>query len=289
VVNRFVARSFERLFDPIESVPNKVQTPVRDSVGLSVLWVGHGTMLVQIHDKVFLTDPVFTNTVGLIAKRGVEAGLDPASLPHVEFTLISHIHFDHLSYGSLGMLPKNGRLIIPLGGAEYTPEFGFAETAELQPWETMERDGVRITAVPVQHFSGRYGFDILWMGNTGYTGYVVEYRGTTLFIAGDTGYNDEFFKEVGRRFRIDVAFIPIAPIQPRAFMSRIHVDPAGALQIFEDLGARVMVPMHFRTFFQGLDPTPDYPLELLDQAARERNAQDRIVILRVGEQRVFIP
>jgi len=289
IAGRFAARSVERLFDTTESVRTRIVSPVRDSVGLSVLWVGHATMLVQIHDKVFLTDPVFTNTAGLIARRSVEPGLDPSSIPRVDFTLISHIHFDHLNYSSLGMLPKEGQLIIPLGGAEYMPEFGFAATIELRPWETIERDGVRITAVPVRHFAGRYGFDILWMGNRGYTGYIIEYHGTTVFFAGDTAYDPELFKEIGRRFHIDLAFIPIAPIEPREFMRRVHADPSDALQIFRDTQARLMVPMHFRTFFQGLDPTPEHAQELLRSAVEERGLRDRVVTLGVGEQRVFVP
>jgi N-acyl-phosphatidylethanolamine-hydrolysing phospholipase D len=289
IVGRFAARSMERIFDSTEAVPSRVASPIRDSVGLSVLWVGHATMLIQVHDKVILTDPVFTSTVGLLAKRGVDPGLDISAVTRLDLTLISHIHFDHLSYGSLGMLPTEGRLVLPPGGADYTPEFGFAETIESRTWETIERDGMRITAVPVKHFSGRYGFDILWKGASGYTGYVVEYRGVTLFFAGDTGYDPEMFKEVGRRYRIDVAFIPIAPIQPREFMRRVHADPSDALQIFADTKASRTVAMHFRTFFQGLDPSPFYAQELLADEARARGLEDRVLIFNIGEQRVLIP
>lgn len=68
------------------------------------------------------------------------------------------------------------------GGAQYSPEFGFLETRELKTWEVLEEDGVRITAVPVQHFAGRYGFDMSWMRARGFTGYVIEYRGKTIFV-----------------------------------------------------------------------------------------------------------
>ncbi len=286
-IPRFFVRMFSQIGDPIESVPNKIVDPIHANVGLSVLWVGHATILIQIHDKVFITDPVFTNSVGMLAKRSVEPGIDPLSISKLDYTLISHIHLDHFSFGSLDKLPKNGKLILPFGGLDYSPEFGFSETRELKTWEVLEEDGVKITAVPVRHFAGRYAFDTFWMRDRGFTGYVIEYRGKTVFIGGDTGYHPEFFKETGKRFHIDVAILPIAPVEPRDFMGRVHVDPKEAVQIFEDLGARIMIPMHHRTFNQGFDPTPDYAQKLLEEISEQKGLRDRILVLRIGEQRIL--
>jgi len=286
-IPRFFVRMFSQIGDPIESVPNKIVNPILPDVGLSVLWVGHATMLIQIHDKVFLTDPMFTNTTGMLAKRIVEPGIDAKSLKRLDYTLISHIHLDHFSFGSLDLLPKNGKLILPSGGLDYSPEFGFSETRELKTWETLEEDGVKITAVPVRHFAGRYAFDTFWMRDRGFTGYVIEYKGKTVFIGGDTGYDPEFFKETGKRFHIDLAILPIAPVEPRDFMGRVHVDPKEAVQIFEDLGARIMIPMHHRTFNQGFDPTPDHAQRLLEGISEHKGLRDRILVLRIGEQWVL--
>ena len=286
-VPRFFVRMFSQIGDSIEPVAHKVAEPILPDVGLSVLWVGHATVLIQIHDKVFITDPMFTNTSGMLAKRIVEPGISPSSLGRLDFTLISHIHLDHFSFGSLDMLPKNGKLILPFGGLDYSPEFGFSETRELKTWETLEEDGVKITAVPVRHFAGRYAFDTFWMRDHGFTGYVIEYKGKTVFIGGDTAYQDEFFKEIGKRFHIDLAILPIAPVEPRDFMGRVHVDPKEAVQIFEDLGARIMIPMHHRTFNQGFDPTPNYAQRLLEDISEQKGLRERILVLRIGEQRIL--
>ncbi|MGB2868165.1 MAG: MBL fold metallo-hydrolase [Bacteroidota bacterium] len=278
----------ETLGQPVEQVLQKNPSPILPKVGLSVLWVGHATMLVQIRDKVFLTDPVFTNTVGLVARRSVEPGLEASAITRLDYTLISHLHFDHFNYESLEMVPKEGKLFLPPGGAEYTPEFGFSETHEMKPWEVVEENGVKITAVPVRHFGGRYGFDILWMQDQGYTGYVIEYGGTTVFFGGDTGYGPEF-AEIGKRFSIDVALLPISPVEPREFMSRVHLDPKEAVQAFKDLHARFMIPMHYATFFQGLEPKPTYAGDLLKEIVEREQLQERIIILQIGEQRILIP
>jgi N-acyl-phosphatidylethanolamine-hydrolysing phospholipase D len=288
VPGRFMGKALERMGDPIQPVQGRLSDPILPSTGLSVLWAGHATVLVQIQDKVFLTDPLFTETAGMLSRRYVEPGIDPSTLSRVDYTLISHLHFDHFSYSSLDMLPAQGTLLVPLGALAYTPDLNFRVLREMKPWESLEEDGVRITAVPVQHFSGRYGVDIPWMRDRGYTGYVIEYKGKTVFISGDTGYQPELFKKIGRHFSIDVAILPIAPIEPRDFMRFGHVDPAEALQIFDDLNARFMVPMHHRTLLQGFDPSDTYAVEQLQALAQERGVREKVVVLDIGERREII-
>jgi N-acyl-phosphatidylethanolamine-hydrolysing phospholipase D len=261
--------------------------PILKDPELAVLWIGHASVLIQIHDKIFLTDPVFTRTVGMLSQRLIAPGLDPKTLPRVDYTLISHLHFDHYNFGSLDKLPKKGSLLLPLGALRYTPDFGFTQIRELNAWEWLERDGVRITAVPVQHFGGRYGLDMAWMQDTGYTGYVIEYRGVTVFFAGDTGYEPKLFKTLGQRFKIDLALLPIGPVEPRDVMSRVHTNPAEALRIMADSRARYMVPIHHSTFVQGYDPTPESPLQELTRLLRAQGKTEQVVALKVGEQCVF--
>jgi L-ascorbate metabolism protein UlaG (beta-lactamase superfamily) len=288
-VTRFLAKTFEDFPSAPDIVVAKIKHPIFPNIGLSLLWVGHATCLIQIGDKVFLTDPIFANTAGIVSKRRIEPGILPSSIDRLNYILISHIHFDHLNYGSLTMLPKTATILLPIGGARYTPEFGFSDYREMKAWRTFEDDGVRITAVPVKHFNGRYGFDAAWSDYNTFTGYVIEYQGRTVFFAGDTGYDPEIFKKIGSKFIIDVALIPIAPVEPRDFMRRVHSDPKEALQIFDDVQAKVMIPIHHRTFVQGFDSTLTYAQDQLKQLSVERHLEDRVLILHVGEQRILIP
>ncbi len=143
-VQRMVLQSFGRIGEPIAPPPRMITTPILKDTKLAVSWVGHATVLIQIRDKIFITDPLFTSTIGMMVKRYVKPGLDPALLSRVDFTLVSHLHFDHFSYGSLDMLPKNGILAIPLGALRYTPDFGFEEIREMKPWDVIEKDGVKV-------------------------------------------------------------------------------------------------------------------------------------------------
>jgi L-ascorbate metabolism protein UlaG (beta-lactamase superfamily) len=286
---RFITKSLENLPSSPDTVAAKIAHPILQNVRLSILWVGHATCLIQIEDKIFLTDPIFTETAGMISKRRIEPGILPSSIDKLDYILISHIHFDHLSYGSLSMLPKSAVMLMPTGSAEYTPEFGFSDYREMNQWATFEADGVRITAVPVKHFSGRYGFDGAWLNLNTYTGYVIEYKGKTVFFAGDTGYDPEKFKEIGRKFSIDVALIPIAPIEPHDFMGRVHANPEEALKIFDDVHAKVMIPIHHRTFVQGLDSSLTTAQNQLKQLVTKRHLENRVFIFNIGEQRILAP
>ncbi len=281
-VPKFIAKAVDRWSDPIEQPPVHTEHPVFDEEGVTIHWVGHASMIIQIHDRIIATDPNYATTIGMVSRRTVAPGLDPSALTSVDATIISHTHFDHYNYGSVDMLPKNGDLFIPLGGVEYTPEFGFRAIYEMPPWKSVDVGGLKITAVPVQHFGGRYGFDIPWMRDRGYTGYIIEYRGTTVFFGGDMGYHPTIYKEIGSRFAVDIALLPIAPIEPRDFMAPVHVDPAEALMVMEDVNASVMIPMHHSTYDLGLDPSLSFAREELERLALEKGVADRVWILPIG-------
>jgi N-acyl-phosphatidylethanolamine-hydrolysing phospholipase D len=250
--------------------------------------VGHATVLIQIDDKLILTDPVFTDTVGQASKRLVEPGLDPEDLPPVDAVIISHMHFDHLSLGSLSMIePKVRMLLVPQGGLVYVPNYAF-DANEVPTWTAWSNGDLRITSVPVRHSGFRYGADQEWM-KTSFTGYVIEYHGLSVYFGGDTAYQREDFESTRQRFpSLDLALIPIAPIEPRAFMESKHVDPVEAVQAFFDLGALRMMPIHFDTFVNSTDHVGDATRVLRRVMAERGLGEDRVAILEVGEQRVLI-
>lgn len=276
------------LFSTPARVPNKITKPYRSDARLAVLWVGHATALLQIDDKLILTDPVFTSTVGEVSRRLVEPGLEVENVPPLDVTLISHLHFDHLSLGSLSLLKRKiGTLIVPQKGLVYVPDYPF-ESIELPTWSTWESGGLRVTAVPVEHSGFRYGIDRDWMDRS-FTGYVIQYHGLTVYFGGDTAYDREKVAATAARFpSIDLVLLPIAPIHPRAFMEDKHVDPEEAVRIFLDLGARFFVPIHFGTFINSED-APGEPLTVLRRAAEEHKLDPHALqVLTQGEQRVLL-
>jgi len=65
-------------------------------------------------------------------------------------------------------------------------------------------------------------------------------------------------------------------------MKPVHVDPAEALRVMEDVKADVMIPMHHSTYDLGLDPSLSFAREELARLAEERGVEARVCILPIG-------
>ena len=275
--------------NPPRAVEHKVTDPARPDARIAVLWVGHATVLVQIDDAYVLTDPVFTRSVGELSPRLVEPGLAPENLPPLAAVVISHQHFDHLSFDSLAMIErKTPVLLVPPGTRSILPRFAF-ESREVSRWESYDASGVKITAVPVRHVGGRWGIDQPW-NPEGFTGWVFEYHGLSVYFGGDTALTPDDFRATRERFpRLSLALLPICPLAPRDFMKATHMSPSEALDAFDLLGAERMVPIHFDTFINSDDVPGECPRVLREEIAKRAMSSDKVAILEIGEQRVIVP
>ncbi|MBS2022684.1 MAG: MBL fold metallo-hydrolase [Deltaproteobacteria bacterium] len=249
----------------------------------SAVWVGHATVLMRFGRTTVMADPNLGNNI-LLMPRSVPASLKPSEVPPVDVVLLSHLHMDHFDAPTLHALGPRPTVILPGNGASYLDEIDQPDKRVLPDWQTVEVAGLRITAVPARHTGGRYGFDFIY--NHAYCGYVIEGAGHRVWFAGDTGYDPVMFKEIGRRFPgLEVAFIPIAPSRKDTLGAKDgwgHVGPNLALQIFEDVGARAMVPIHFEAFYAS-GSSLDVPRKLLMDAARKRGDLERVIAWHPGE------
>lgn len=261
--------------------PQTIQDPSK----LEFYWIGHATVLIRFYDKWIITDPNFSTTTGIIMKRFIEPGIDLEKLDKVDTILISHTHFDHLDQSSLRKLKGSKNLFAPLGGTTYIPDELFENVFAATPMKTFELDGLKITPIPVKHFGGRWLIDNLWDGEP-YTGYLLEYKGVTVFFGGDTGYDETLFKLIGKAYNIDIALIPVGPaswITGGGFGNGIHVNPFGAVQIFKDLNAKYMIPIHHSTFYR----RGGSEMEMIKQAMEKSGQKEKIRLLRIGEKAEF--
>ena len=289
-------RNVPVFFEAPRKVENKITNPVDTNIRLSALWIGHATVLLQIDDKIVITDPFLTETAGEFARRTVEPGIDIENIPKCDLILVSHSHFDHLNLGSLEILDekrdKNTTLVFPGGLENYLPDYnmkilrmnndnGYKKNIT---GESVIVNGIKVTTVYAQHWAGRYGVDGYVWGDKAYTGYIIEYKGLTVYFAGDTGYDSLKFKQLGKLYNIDLAFIPIGPCADcKQCGTYNHVFPQDAYKIYKDLRAVYMIPIHYGTLhFAQADPMEPY--YEFKEIVKSDNNNANVKILNIGEQ-----
>ena len=298
-------RNIPVFFESPEEVPNKITNPIKPGVKLSALWIGHATVLLQMDDKVIITDPILTETVGEFARRVVEPGIDIENIPKCDLILISHSHFDHLNYSSLEMLEEKSvkapkcsprtALVFPSGLQKYIPNYNM-EYYKMDNnngyWQSVTGEqkvinDIKVTSVVAHHWGGRYGFDGYYWGENSFTGYILEYKGMTVYFAGDTGYDSVSFKQLGKLYNIDLALIPIGPCADCDHCGTPnHVFPPDAVMLFKDTKAKWMLPIHYGTLYFA-QAEPDAPLIALNKIIVADSLQNQIIPLKIGEQKIY--
>ena len=90
--------------------------------------------------------------------------------------------------------------------------------------------------------------------------------------------------EIGERFpHIDHAILAAGSYEPRWYMKHVHMNPAEAVDTFEDLGARTLTPVHWGTLRLGDEPPGEAPLLLRDEFTRRGLPPAALRVLSIGE------
>lgn len=253
--------------------------PKLKTTQIGLTWIGHSSFLVQSCDANLLVDPNWAKWLKII-KRIRKPGLEIADLPSIDMVLVTHAHFDHLDRKTLRRVAEDQPIIVPFEVGNLVEGLGYDSVHELEYWKNFERGQVRITLTPCNHWGARMLHD----SHRGFGGYIIEMNGRTIYHCGDTAYFDGF-KEIGERFPIDIAILPIGAYDPPSGRD-VHMNPEEALQAFLDLGAKRMVPMHYGSFRLSFEP-PEEPLQRLLLAAKQLGIEDRISVMTEGLPLVF--
>lgn len=237
---------------PAEPPPQRVS-----GRSIRVTFINHATVLIQMDGLNILTDPVYSERVGpepwIGPRRYRPPGVRFEDLPPIDVVLLSHDHYDHFDIPTLRRLNRafHPRIITGLGNGALLRSARIGGGQEVDWWQSVPvAEGVRVRAVPTQHWSGRTLTDHcrrLWAG------FVIEGRADTVFFAGDTGWG-RFYELVHRRYaRFRLALLPIAPFIPHWYMHRKHQSPADAVHAAQLLHAATSIPIHWGTFELGDD------------------------------------
>jgi N-acyl-phosphatidylethanolamine-hydrolysing phospholipase D len=253
-----------------------------------VTWIGHATALVQYRDIAYLTDPhLFQYPFRFefwVKPRVTRPALDFEQMPDIDFVVISHNHYDSLDHRTVDRFGDSVTWYVPLGLKTWFTGRGISadRVVELDWWQSHSFDDrAEITFTPAQHWSRRGPWDTnksLWGG------WAVDIDGFNSWFAGDTGYHQTYFRDIGERlgpFRL--AMIPIGAYAPRYYMQNAHVDPAQAVDLHLEVRAQQSMPLHWGTFQLTIEPLLEPAQLLVDEMRRRGLPLEQFRPVDIGE------
>ncbi len=267
------------LFTRRTSSSHEGERPILSCKEIGITWIGHASFLIETETHAILIDPNWARWLKII-KRLRYPGLALAELPAIDLVLVTHAHFDHLDKKTLRAVAADQPIVVPNHVGSLVKGLGFQTIHELGHWESLEYGPLKITLTPAFHWGARMLHD----QHRGFGGFLIEYAGKTVFHCGDSAYFPGF-AEIGARTKIDIALLPIGAYDTVSGRDA-HMNPEEALLAFQELKARVFIPMHYGTFRLGYEPLSEPPARLL-RAATEQGLEKSLCFLKEGEAAVF--
>ncbi len=246
-----------------------------DSV-IGMNWFGHSSILLKVDGVTILTDPVLKGKrASMFSFMGPQRFLyDEYSkvedLPAIDAVIISHDHYDHLDYPTIQLLKEHvSRFYVPLGVGAHFEKWGVPEESiiELEWWDEVELNGVKLALTPTRHFSGRAirdRFKTLWGS------WVILGKSKRVYFSGDSGYFPGF-KDIGEKYGpFDLTFMECGAYNEG--WSEIHMFPEETAQAHLDVKGKLLMPIHWGKFDLSLHPWKE-SVERLDKKAQEEDIE----------------
>ncbi len=266
--------TFKLQTHPLNQLP---ATPTR-----YLIWLGHASFLIRLENVTILIDPVVGGLPFIGRKAPFPIPVD--ELKGIDYILISHAHRDHFDVKSLNKILKNNpgaELLGPMRISSLFSELSMLprhqEAAWFQQFE-IKKD-LKIVFVPAIHWHRRGLFDlndILWGG------FYINDGKTSIFHAGDTSYQKHFGNIVGAIGSIDLCLLPIGAYKPSFLMQGSHLNPEEAVKAFNQLGGKIMVPMHYGTFDLSDEPMGE-PIQMIKNLQQNGLINGQLQLLEPGE------
>jgi len=245
---------------------------------LTIANLGHATLLMDYFGVRVITDPSLFEHVGLAfgplftigPERHVAPPLSPAELQSVDVILITHAHMDHLDIPSLKTMPKKAVVVACHQCSSLIAPLGFADVRELKWGEQTEIGGLKVTAMGARHWGRRWP----WGRDYGFNSYLLEKDGHRMLLGCDTAYTDLLASL--RANPPEVAAFSIGAYDPWIWN---HANPEEVWAMFQQTGARYLVPIHWGTFRLSREPMEEPLKRLIATAGSEAG---RVVMRQIG-------
>ncbi|NUS72304.1 MAG: Zn-dependent hydrolase [Corynebacteriales bacterium] len=269
--------------EPSGPVPLAIPITAPAPKGLHITWYGHASSLVEIDGARVLLDPVWSERCSpsqLAGPRRLHP--TPVSLQDVgpvDAVVISHDHYDHLDMRTILTLTKSqaSPFVVPLGVGAHLRKWGVpgSRIIELDWHEGVDIAGLRLTATPAQHFSGR----LFTRNNTLWASWVIASKQHRVFYTGDSGYFDGYATIGAEYGPFDATLVQIGAYNTA--WPDIHMTPEEGVATHLDLNGGLMIPVHWATFKLAMHSWTE-PADRLWREAKARNIT--LAVPRPGER-----
>lgn len=218
--------------------------------GLRATWLGHSSVLIEIDGKTILTDPHWGPRSSpfrrLGPKRWYEPPLPLDEVPPLDAVLISHDHYDHLDHTTILRMKRwDTRFIVPLGVGGHLKRWGIdpERIREIDWWQEVDIEGVRVACVPSRHASGRR---LVTRDRTLWAGYAIVGDEHRVYFSGDTGLFNAL-ETIGRRYGpFDLTMIEVG--QYSDAWPDWHLGPEQAVLAHLMVRGKALLPIHWGLF-----------------------------------------
>ncbi len=267
------------LFNKEETFPKKEfyfnadKIPAKPSQGLKIMWTAHSSVYIELEGKRLFCDPVWSQNLSPVGfwgpKRFFKNPLNKNKIPHLDGVLISHDHMDHLDKNIVKYLSQKGvPFYVPIGVDHILKSWKVPENQIFATdWHDsiLIGDSIKLTSLPVVHFSGRGIFD---RNKSQWTSWVVEGKKEKIYFGGDSGYH-EGFKEIGERYGpFDMTFLEIGAYDKN--WDKIHLGPELAVRAHIDLQGNILLPIHWGAYDLAVHSWKEPVERLIKEAQKKR-------------------
>jgi Beta-lactamase superfamily domain len=174
-----------------------------------LLFVSHSSVFVRGDSASILVDPAILTSTELLSFEGRRPFQIVSS---VDALIVSHCHWDHLSFQTMVRVPRDTTIFVPRSKHRalvspplkvYLEAFGFEDVREVDDWEKVTIGDLEVTFVPF--FGEPFGLDSRFDAFT----YLIRTKGRTIYGSLDAchdeaGTMDPVLSRLGEENAIDV-------------------------------------------------------------------------------------
>lgn len=223
---------------------------------LPVQYLGQSGWKIEFPTATVYIDPYLSNSVQELDAPDL-VRLQPVAFPpetatDADYILVTHEHMDHCDPHTLPIMAEaspHAKFIGPWPVIQRLREWGIGEqrcTLAQEAWQTLEHDGIKIIAIPAAHLDIERDDE----GRLSYIGFIIQYAGERIYIAGDTCVKQEIIDAVVAHAPIHTAVLPVNEHNyyrgKRGIVGNMSIREA--FQFAEDISAKNVVAVHWDMF-----------------------------------------